>query len=106
MAESVTELTDKEFDNFTKKEIVLIDFYADWCMPCVMMEPVIEELSRKFRGKIKFGKVNIDDNQELAKKFRVVSIPNFIFLKKGEVLEQFAGVIPIEEFEDKLKGLL
>ena len=103
MAESVVELSDREFDDFTKEEIVLVDFYADWCMPCVMMEPVIEELSRKFKDKIKFGRINVDDNQELAKKFRIMSIPNFVLLKEGEVIEQFVGSRPIEEFEEKLK---
>ncbi len=106
MAENVTELSGKEFDNFTKEELVLVDFYADWCMPCLMMTPVIEELSRKFKGKIKFGKVNIEDNQELAQKFNVSSIPNFVLLKKGKVIEQFVGSRPIEEFEEKLKNFL
>ena len=103
MAENVTELGGREFDNFTKKETVLIDFYADWCMPCVMMAPVMEELSRKFKGKIKFGKVNIEDNQELAQKFRIVSIPNFLLFKNGKQVEQFVGSSSIEDFEEKLK---
>ena len=106
MTENVTELSSKEFDNFTKKEMVLIDFYADWCMPCVMMAPVIEEIARKFKGKIKFGKVNIEDNQELAQKFRVVSIPNFLLFKNGKQVEQFVGSRSIEDFEEKLKNLL
>ena len=87
MVENVNELREKEFDNFIKEDIVLVDFYADWCMPCVMMTPVIEKLNKKFDGKIKFGKVNIDDNQELAKKFKILSIPNFILFKKGELKE-------------------
>lgn len=103
MTESVIELGGREFDNFTKEEIVLVDFYADWCMPCVMMAPVIEELSRKFKGKIKFGKVNIEDNQELAQKFRIVSIPNFLLFKNGKQVEQFVGSSSIEDFEEKLK---
>ena len=103
MTESVIELSGKEFDDFVKEELVLVDFYADWCMPCVMMAPVIEELSRKFKEKIKFGKVNIEDNQELAKKFKIFSIPNFVLLKEGKIIGQFAGAIPIEEFENKLK---
>jgi len=103
MAESVTELSGKEFDNFTKEETVLVDFYADWCMPCVMMAPVMEELSKKFKGKIKFGKVNIEDNQELAQKFNVSSIPNFILFKDGKQADQFVGSRSIEDFEEKLK---
>jgi len=103
MAESVSELSGKEFDNFIKEEIVLVDFYADWCMPCVMMAPVIEELSRKFKGKIKFGRVNVNDNKELAQKFKIMSIPNFILFKKGEPEERFIGAMPLEDFTDKLK---
>jgi len=106
MTKNVTELSGKEFDNFTKEEVVLIDFYADWCMPCLMMAPVIEDIARKFKGKIKFGKVNIEDNQELAQKFRIVSLPTFMLFKDGKQVDQFVGSRPIEDFEEKLKNLL
>jgi len=106
MAENVSELSGKEFDNFTKEKLVVIDFYADWCMPCVMMAPVMEELSDKFKGKIKFGKVNIEDNQELAQKFKIVSLPTFILFKDGKQAEQFVGSRSIEDFEEKLKSFL
>ncbi len=103
MPQNVFELTGSEFDNFIKKGFVLVDFYADWCMPCVMMAPVIEELGKKFSGKIKFGKLNIDDSRELAKKFDVRSIPNFILFEEGKIKERFVGAIYIEDFEEKLK---
>ena len=106
MTENVTELSGKEFDNFTKEKVVLIDFYADWCMPCVMMTPVIEDIARKFKGKIKFGKVNIEDNQELAQKFRIASLPTFMLFKDGKQANQFVGSRSIEDFEEKLKNLL
>ena len=99
----VKELTKKEFENFTKKGTVLVDFFADWCMPCLVMAPIIDELSEKLKGKIKFGKINIDDNQELAKKFGVMSIPNFVLLKDGKQIEQFVGSMPVEDFEKRLK---
>src|SRR3989344_4557434 len=101
--ENVTEISGKEFDSYKKKGAVLIDFYADWCMPCVMMSPVLEELSEKFKGKIKFGKINVDDNQILAQKFNVASIPNFVLFKDGKKAEQFIGAMPVEDFEKKLK---
>jgi thioredoxin 1 len=99
----VPELTKSEFENFTKKGLVLIDFFAEWCMPCLTMSPIIDELSEKFRGKIKFGKVNVEDNQESAQKYGVMSIPNFVLLKNGEIVEQLVGAIPTEEFEEILK---
>ena len=103
MTENVTELSGKEFDNFTKEKVVVIDFYADWCMPCLMMAPVIEDIARKFKGKIKFGKVNIEDNQELAQKFRIASLPTFILFKDGKQANQFVGAMHIEDFSEKLK---
>ena len=101
--DKVPELSEIEFENFINKDFVFIDFTADWCMPCVMMSPIIDELSDKFKGKIKFGKVNIEDNQKLAQKFDVVSIPNFILFKDGKRIEQFMGSMSSEDFEKKLK---
>ena len=104
--DKVAELTKNEFEKLIQKDVVLIDFFAGWCMPCVMMGPVIGELSEKFKGKINFGKVNVEDNSELAQKYQVSSIPNFILFKKGEVAEQFVGAIGVEDFEDKLNKFL
>ena len=101
--DAVPELSKKEFDEVTKSGLVLVDFYADWCMPCLMMAPVINELSKKFEGKIKFAKVNTEDYPELAQKFDIVSIPNFILFKDGEQIEQFIGSMSAEDFEGKLK---
>ncbi len=103
MTEHVTELSGKEFYNFTKEKVVIIDFYADWCMPCLMMAPIMEEIAKKFKGKIKFGKVNVEDNQELAQKFKIMSFPTFMLFKDGKQVEQFVGSRTIEDFEEKLK---
>jgi thioredoxin 1 len=102
-SDKVPELTNGEFDSFIKSGIVLIDFFAEWCMPCLMMAPVIEELSDKFKGKIKFGKINVDENSRLAQKFDVMSLPNFILFKDGKASERFVGAIDLEDFEKKLK---
>jgi len=104
--DKVPEVSKNGFEEYIKKGSVLIDFAADWCMPCLMMAPVIDELSEKFKGKIKFGKVNVEDNQELAQKFSIVSIPNFILFKDGKQIEQFIGSISAEEFEEKLKKFI
>jgi len=102
---SVPELSKKEFENFISKGIVVIDFFAEWCMPCLMMSPILEELNQKFNGKIKFGKVNVDDNQELAGKFKVQSIPNLIVFKDGKQVNQFIGSNSAEDLEEKLKRI-
>ncbi len=103
---SVQELTNNEFEEFIKQGFVLIDFSADWCMPCLMMSPIIDELSGKLKGKIKFGKVDVGNNQELAQKFNVNSIPNFVLLKDGKIIEQFVGSMSEEEFEEKINNSL
>ncbi len=102
----VDELTNGKFDDFVKEGLVLIDFSADWCMPCVMMGPIVDEMSEKFKGKIKVGKVNVEENQELATKFQVASIPNFILFKDGKKVEQFVGGMSADDFETKLNGFL
>jgi thioredoxin 1 len=100
--ERVTELSEKQFEEFIKKGTVFIDFFADWCMPCVMMAPIVEDVSRSFEGKIKFGKVNVNDNENLARKFEVSSIPAFMLFKDGKVIENFVGAMDAEELEEKL----
>ncbi len=102
----VKELTNGEFEEFVKEGTVLIDFSADWCMPCVMVGPIVDEMDEKFKGKIKVGKVNIEDNHELAQKYNVASIPNFVILKDGKVINQFMGGMSADDFENKLKSFL
>jgi len=104
--DKVPELSNSEFEDFISEGTVLIDFYADWCMPCLMMAPVIEEISEKFKGEIKFGKISVEDNQQLAQKFKIASIPNFILFKDGQVSEQFMGAMSAEDFEEKLKKVV
>ncbi len=104
--DQVPELSEQEFNSYIKEGTVLIDFFADWCMPCVMMSPVIDELSEKFKGKIKFGKLNIEDNSNIAQKFGVASIPNFILFKDGEQIEQFIGSMPGDDFKEKLENFV
>jgi len=100
--DKVPELSADEFDSFISEGLVLIDFFAEWCMPCLMMAPVLDELSEKFRGKIKFGKVNVGENQMLAQKFSVSSIPNLTLIKDKKIVEQFIGASSSEELEEKL----
>jgi len=104
--ENVQELTNGVFDEFIKKGVVLIDFSADWCMPCLMMAPILEEVGEKLAGKIKIGKVDVGENQDIASKFGVSSIPNFVLFKDGKMAEQFVGSMPAEVLEEKLNKFL
>jgi len=102
----VTELTNGKFNEFIKEGNVLIDFYADWCMPCVMMGPIVEDVADKFTKKLKVGKVNVEDGQEIAQKFNISSIPNFVLFKDGKVVANFVGAMTEDEFGEKLKEFL
>ena len=85
---------------------VVVDFYADWCGPCKMIGPVIEQLAEAYAGKIKVGKVNEDENMELASKYRIMSIPAIMFFKNGEVQDQIIGALPKAQIEAKFQALL
>lgn len=83
--------------------IELIDFYADWCGPCQNMNPIIEELEKELKDKVKFTKVNIDENPDLAAQYNVMSIPNYIIKKDDKVVDQLVGVQSKETLANKLK---
>lgn len=97
--------TDENFESEAlKSELpVLIDFYADWCGPCKMMAPVIEELASEYEGIFKIGKLNVDDAPGIARKYRVMSIPTLLFIKNGEVVETIVGAVPKASLAEKLE---
>lgn len=85
---------------------VLVDFYADWCGPCKMMAPIVEQLAEEFAGKCKVGKCNIDENMELAQKYRVMSIPTIILFQKGKAVSTTTGAVSKNQLEEKIKQVL
>jgi thioredoxin 1 len=82
--------------------LVVVDLYADWCGPCKAMAPVLESLSEDFED-VKFTKVNVDQNPEIAAKYRVQNIPNFLFIKNGELADQLVGVQDADSFEEVIE---
>ena len=94
------------FDEVIKSGVVVVDFYADWCGPCKMLAPVMEELSDEMDGKATFLKVKVDDNQRLAQEYGITNIPSVIFFKDGEKKEMQVGFIPKNVLEQKIKSYL
>ena len=85
-------LTEANFEEEIASGVTLVDFWAEWCGPCQMMLPILDELTTTMEGKAKIGKVNVDENPALAAKFRVMSIPTLLVMKDGEVVEQLVWV--------------
>ena len=100
------ELTPANFEEVTKEGVCMVDFWAPWCGPCRMIAPVIEELSGDFEGKAKICKVNTDEEQDLAVKYGIRSIPTILFMKNGEVVDQMVGASSKQAFTDKINSLL
>ncbi len=82
---------------------VLVDFWASWCGPCRMLAPVIEEIAEEFDGRVKVGKVNVDDENELAVRYQIMSIPTVILFKNGKAVDSFVGVRPKAQIEEMLE---
>ena len=94
-------------DEVLNSEIpVLVDFYADWCGPCKMMSPVVDELSREYEGRLKVGKVNVDENTNVAQQDRVMSIPTILLIKNGQVVDQVVGAVPKAQLTGKIDSIL
>ena len=100
------ELTSENFESTTNNGVSLVDFWAPWCGPCRMIAPVIEELAKDFDGKANICKVNTDEQQDLATKFGVRSIPTIIFMKNGEKVDEMIGASSKKQFEEKLNSLI
>ncbi len=85
---------------------ILVDFWASWCGPCLAVAPVLEQLAIKYDGKIKIGKVNVDEQPALAAKFKVMSIPTLILFKNGSVVQQMVGMRSVQELEAMINKAL
>ncbi|MDY0189885.1 MAG: thioredoxin [Desulfuromonas sp.] len=107
-SDNVFEFTDDNFDAevINSSTPVLVDFWATWCAPCKAIAPTIDALAAEFSGKVKIGKVNVDDNPDTPGKFGVRGIPTMILFKDGKVVDQLVGAIPKAQLEELLNKAL
>lgn len=102
------EITDSNFDEVVLKsdKPVLVDFWAEWCGPCRMVGPIVEELASEYEGKAVVGKVNVDENPNISIKFGIRNIPALLYFKNGEVVDKQIGAVPKSVLADKLNTQL
>ena len=100
------ELTGSNIEDTLKEGVALVDFWAPWCGPCRMIAPIIEELAEEYAGKATICKVNTDEEQDIAVKYGIRSIPTLIFFKDGEPVETMVGAASKQAFAEKLDALL
>jgi thioredoxin 1 len=103
----IVHLTGLNFYEFvSRNRLVLVDFYANWCMPCRMLAPILEELAKDYVGKVLFGKINVDENPAIAESFKVLSIPTLIIFKFGVEVDRIVGFVSKNQIEARLKKYL
>jgi thioredoxin 1 len=102
------EFTDQNFQEeaLEADDLIVVDFWAEWCGPCKMISPIIEELSEEYTGKAKIGKVNVDQNSDISMKYGIRSIPTILLLKDGEIVDKQVGVTSKEKLKSKIDAHL
>jgi len=100
-------VTDENFDEVKRKySMCVIDCWAPWCMPCNLIAPAIEKLAKKYKGKIVFGKLNVDENKLTPMKYNVMGIPTLLIFKNNKLVDRIVGVLPFDLLDLRLKSLL
>ena len=104
----VIDVTDQTFEEeVIKSDLpVLLDLWAPWCRPCLMVAPVVEKLAEKYNGRFKFCRLNVDENPQTAAKYQIMSIPTLLFFKGGKVVDTVIGAVPEQALQPKIEGLL
>jgi len=104
----VIEITDENFEDEVLKSNtpVVVDFWAPWCGPCMMIAPVTEKLANEYKEKVKFCKLNVDENSQTARKYQVMSIPLLLFFNSGQVVDESLGAVPENMVRPKVEALL
>jgi thioredoxin 1 len=105
---SPVELNDGNFESEVLKSDlpVLVDFWAPWCGPCRMVGPIVEEIAKDYEGKLKVGKLNVDEGTQTASKYGIMSIPSLLYFKEGKVVDQINGAVPKQHFIEKIDKIL
>ncbi|HID17820.1 TPA: thioredoxin [Candidatus Bathyarchaeota archaeon] len=100
-------VVDETFDDFVRRyPIAVVDCWAAWCGPCLMLSPIIEQLAKEYRGKIVFGKLNVDENAQVPTRFGIMSIPTLLIFREGRLVDKVVGALPKGQLEARLRRLL
>ena len=102
------QLTDANFETevLNSDKVAIVDFWAEWCGPCRVVGPLVEELANEYEGSAVIGKVDVDSNPGISSKYGIRNIPTILFIKNGEVVDKQVGAVPKNVLEDKLKALM
>ena len=105
---NVTNVTEANFSEqvLNSDELVVVDFWAEWCGPCKMLNPILERTAAKYEGRARFVKCDVDANQQLAQQYGALRIPNLLFFKNGQVVEQSVGVVSEAQLSEKVTSAL
>ena len=108
MGANTVELTEQDFDEkvLSSDQPVLVDFWAEWCGPCHMIAPAIEEVAAEYKGKVMVGKLNVDQHPGIAARYGIRSIPSILLFKDGQVSDQIVGAVPKAQITDMIKRIL
>jgi len=101
-------LTDQTWDNevLNSDLLVMVDFWAEWCAPCFMIAPVVEQIGEEYEGKIKVGKLNVDENRLTAGKYQIMAIPTLLFFNDGKLVDRVVGVVSKKNLVEKIEKIL